>query len=222
MALPGIVIQRVENPSDARVDEDVDLFFSLMKEDVALKSLVGGEPEKIDGMGRAMLRAGILAGEYYEATDEKDGSLLGYLMTMPPGQDLFSTDEQRALGLTEFMANLSPEGKEYYRTTYLAEFPAFVNACLGPTGKLDSWYIHMVMVQREHQGRGIGKGLISQVVEKASRSGDVIAMSTTTEVNSVIYQKCGLTLLDKKIMPSPWGEWPLYILSLDTKSLKQA
>ena len=58
--------------------------------DVALKSLTGGEPEKIPGMGRAMLRAGIHSGEYYEATDAS-GGLVGFLMTMPPGQDLFST-----------------------------------------------------------------------------------------------------------------------------------
>ncbi|KAI0089627.1 hypothetical protein BDY19DRAFT_943404 [Irpex rosettiformis] len=217
MAPSGITVERVESPSDARVDEAVDLFYSLMKGDIALKSLTGGEPEKIADMGRAMLRAGIHSGEYYEAKDAS-GGLIGFLMTMPPGQDLFSTEEQRALGLTEFMAKLSPEGKEYYKTTYLAEFPAFVNKCLGPTGKLDSWYIHIVMVQREHQGKGVGKSLIDQVVEKATTQGDVIAMSTTTALNATIYQKCGLTLLDQKIMPSPWGEWPLYILSLDTRA----
>lgn len=67
MALPGIVIQRVENPSgasqswlvthahrdidttvstDARVDEDVDLFFSLMKEGVCITYLL--TPPRID------------------------------------------------------------------------------------------------------------------------------------------------------------------------------
>ncbi|KAI0697360.1 hypothetical protein BC835DRAFT_1472786 [Cytidiella melzeri] len=215
MAPDGITIQRVEQPSVSRLEEAVELFYSLMKGDVALKSLVGGEPEKIGDMGRAMLRAGVHSGEYYEAVDA-NGGLVGFLMTMPPGQDLFSTQEQRALGLTEFMENLSPEGKEYYRTTYLAEFPAFVNSCLGPTGKLDSWYIHMVMVSPEHQWKGVGKSLINQVVEKASRSGDVVALSTTTALNATIYQKCGFTLLGHKIMPSQWGEWPLYIFSWNT------
>ena len=37
-----------------------------------------------------MLRAGIHSGEYYEASNAK-GELVGYLMTMPPGDTLFST-----------------------------------------------------------------------------------------------------------------------------------
>ena len=55
-----------------------------------MKSLVGGDLTQVGPLGRAMLRAGILSGEYYEATNEKDG-LVGFLMVMPAGQDLFST-----------------------------------------------------------------------------------------------------------------------------------
>ena len=40
--------------------------------------------------GRAMLRAGVHSGEYYEASDA-DGRLVGYLVTMPPGNVLLST-----------------------------------------------------------------------------------------------------------------------------------
>ncbi|KAI0697346.1 hypothetical protein BC835DRAFT_1526866 [Cytidiella melzeri] len=143
-------------------------------------------------------------------------------MTMPPGQDLFSTEEQRALGLTELTSlqkgkSTTEQPIQMRPSQYLAEFPAFVNFCLGPT--LDSWYIHMVMVSPEHQWKGVGKSLINQVVEKASRrSGDVIAMSTTTALNAMIYQKCGLTLLGHEIMPSQWGDWPLYIFSLVTEA----
>jgi len=38
----------------------------------------------------AILRAGVHSGEYYEATDET-GSLIGYTLWMPPGQEMFST-----------------------------------------------------------------------------------------------------------------------------------
>lgn len=58
--------------------------------DAALRSLVGGDLTQFGPLGRAMLRAGIHSGEYYEAIHERDG-LVGFLMTMPPGQDLFST-----------------------------------------------------------------------------------------------------------------------------------
>lgn len=56
-----------------------------------MMSLTGGEPDTaLRPLGRAMLCAGIHSGQYYEAT-EADGRLAGFLMTMPPGQDLFST-----------------------------------------------------------------------------------------------------------------------------------
>lgn len=215
MPLEGITLQQVESPSDARIAEAVALFVELMHDDKSMISLTGGAPELVGPLGSAMLRAGAQYGEYYEAVDAH-GRLVGFLMTMPPGQDLFSTDEQRALGLTDFMGKLPEAGKEYYRTTYMIEFPAVVNRNLGPTGKRDSWYIHMLMVKREHQGRGIGKGLIGLVREKAAKNGDRIAMSCTTDTNAIIYQRCGLTLRDKQMMPSPWGEWPLYLLALDT------
>lgn len=38
----------------------------------------------------ALLRAGVLAGEYYEASNE-EGELIGYTMWMPPGREMFST-----------------------------------------------------------------------------------------------------------------------------------
>ena len=33
-------------------------------------------------------------------------------------------------------------------------------------GRRDSWYIHMVMVSPEHQGKGIAKGFINLIREK--------------------------------------------------------
>lgn len=38
----------------------------------------------------ALLRSGVLDGEYYEATDD-EGELIGYTMWMPPGREPFPT-----------------------------------------------------------------------------------------------------------------------------------
>ncbi|KIP04043.1 hypothetical protein PHLGIDRAFT_15472 [Phlebiopsis gigantea 11061_1 CR5-6] len=205
----GITLQR---PAERRVDEAVELFYALMANDASMRSLTGGQPELLlRALGRAMLRAGLLSGEYYEAATA-EGELVGFLMAMPPGQDIFSTDEQRALGLTEFMGRLSAAGHEFYKTTYMHEFPAFVNSLLGPTGRRDCWYLHMIMVQAAHQRTGIAKGLIGL----AARTADVVALSCTTPVNATIYQRCGLQLRGQRAMPSPWGPWPLYLLAQGT------
>ncbi|KZT07900.1 uncharacterized protein LAESUDRAFT_87797 [Laetiporus sulphureus 93-53] len=137
-------------------------------------------------------------------------------MWMPPGQELFSTPEQRELGLNEFMKNLSKEGKEYYSTILFAEFPAFVNSCLGPTGKIGSWWLHMAMVRPESQRQGVATSLIQLAREKAKQNGETLACSTTTPTNVIVYRNIGFDLKGQRIMPSPWGDWPLYVFSLDT------
>jgi hypothetical protein len=100
-------------------------------------SLAGGEIALMTCQALALLRAGALAGEYYEATNE-EGEMIGYTMWMPPGQEMFSTsvlgsvlalqemiltmissphsEEQRKLGFDEFMTKLSDEAKTYFKT----------------------------------------------------------------------------------------------------------
>ena len=67
-----------------------DTFTRNSPPDSALISLVGGDVALLSLFGRAMLRAGVHSGEYYEASDA-DGRLVGYLVTMPPGNVLLST-----------------------------------------------------------------------------------------------------------------------------------
>lgn len=58
--------------------------------DDATKSLVGGNIDLMGPLTRAMLRAGVLCGEYFEAQDS-NGLAVGYLMGTPPGELLFTT-----------------------------------------------------------------------------------------------------------------------------------
>ncbi|KAF8167192.1 hypothetical protein B0H34DRAFT_680726 [Crassisporium funariophilum] len=208
-------VQRVEKPTEEQIAISADLFYDLMKTDLGAISLSGGDTSLIRLQAKALLRAGALVGEYYEATNA-DGELVGYTMWMPPGEEMFSTDEQRSLGLTEFMARLSEQGKEYYKTTYMAHFPGFVNSVLGPTGKRDAWWLHMAMVRPDYQRQGVIRALVNLVREKASKNVEILACSTTTDSNVPVYLALGFTQRGTKIMPSPWGDWPVHLFSLNT------
>lgn len=213
----SITYQRVPNPTVEQVEATVALFMDLMKEDIAVLCLSGADTALIPDLARAMIKAGIYAaGEYYLATDE-NGEIVGYTMWMPPGQEMFSTPEQRALGLNDFMVKLPEEGREYQKSFFMAKFPSFVNTQLGPTGKVDSWWLHMAMVRRDYQHQGIAKTLINMVRDKAIAGDATMALSTTTDKNVPIYQKCGFELKGTMIMPSPLGEWPLHVLALPPK-----
>jgi len=215
--MSAFTVQRIENPTEEQIDISADLFYELMKDNQGAISLSGGDKSLMKLQALAILRGAAFGGEYYTATTP-EGELIGYTLWMPPGQELFTTEEQRKPGFYDFMTRLSEAGKEYFRTTYLAHFPGFVNGILGPTGKRDAWWLHMAMVRPDHQKKGITRALINLVREKASKSGDTLACSTTNDDNVPVYLALGFTHRGKKIMPSPWGDWPVHLFSLDTSS----
>ncbi|EGO00642.1 hypothetical protein SERLA73DRAFT_178507 [Serpula lacrymans var. lacrymans S7.3] len=215
--MPQVTVQRVERPSETQIEASVALFVSCMKDNIAALSLSGCDATLLDPMARSTLMAGILAGEYYNATDES-GDVVGFALWMPPGEEMFSKPEQRELGLNDFMARLPEVGRDYYKNTYSAVFLDFVSSCLGPTGKRDAWWLHMLMVHPERQRQGIGRALVGPVLEKATQKGEVLALSTTTHTNVPIYTAMGFKEMGGRTVPSPLGEWPLHVFSLDTRT----
>ncbi|KAA1473736.1 hypothetical protein DENSPDRAFT_840216 [Dentipellis sp. KUC8613] len=211
-------VQRVEEPSEELINECTTIFTELMKDDIAIISLCGGDPSLLPLMSGAMLRAGARFGEFYTATStepEAQGRVVGYTMWMPPGRDLFDSEEQRKMGLTEFMERMPEAGKEYYKSIYMVEWPKFVNKVLGPTGKTDSWWMHMAMVRPEYQKQGIATALMKPVRDKATRNKETLAWSTTSELNVRIYLSMDAELKGGRMMPSPWGRWPLYVFEVE-------
>ncbi|KAI0929819.1 hypothetical protein AcW1_008661 [Taiwanofungus camphoratus] len=86
---------------------------------------------------------------------------------------------------------------------------------MGRTGKVDSWWLNMIQVHPDRQRQGIATALIGLVREKAKRKGETLALSTSNPSNVPIYKAIGFDLKGDRIMPSPWGDWPLF--ALDTR-----
>ncbi|EPS93640.1 hypothetical protein FOMPIDRAFT_1026458 [Fomitopsis schrenkii] len=190
-----------------------------MQDDNAGISLVGGEKALLGPMVNSMIKAALhAAGEFYPALDE-NGELVGYALWMPPGRDLFDTPDQRELGLNDFMSRLPEAGKQYYQDVYIKEFPTFVNECMGSAkGKTDAWWLHNLFVRPDKQRQGIGRQLIEIVKQKAQEKGQTLACSTTQDSNAHVYESYGFEQKGHKTMPSPWGDWPLYVFALNTAS----
>ncbi|KAH6896135.1 hypothetical protein BKA70DRAFT_786500 [Coprinopsis sp. MPI-PUGE-AT-0042] len=213
--MAAFTVKRVENPTDEEIEVSVDLFVDLMSEDRSVQSLVGSNAALIPLMIRAMLWAGALEGEYYIATDEA-GNFAGYSMWMPPGRDLFGTDAQRALGLNDFMEGLSDSTKDYWKNTYIANFPGFVQEQMGPTGKTDAWWLHQAMVRKEFQRQGVAKALIEVVLKRARDNRETLGTTTTSDENISVYTALNFKHKATKMMPSPLGEWPIHLFELRT------
>jgi len=203
-------VQRVQNPTEERLENAAELFTDLMKTNLSAVSLAGGDISPMKFEALAFLRAGVHSGEYYEATDD-EGGLIGYTVWMPPKQEMFSTEVQKKLGYYEFLSKLSDDAKNYFNTKYAAEFPEFVASLLGPTGKLDSWWLHMAMVRRDYQRRGVLRTLIGPVQAKAAEAGEFLATCTTNDENIRVYTGLGFEYKGSTMIPSPWGEWPIHV-----------
>ncbi|KAH8101682.1 hypothetical protein BXZ70DRAFT_1006941 [Cristinia sonorae] len=204
-------LKQLVNPTEAQLRRAGRLTYELMSKDPALISLCGGDPDLMEPLGLAMVRAGALEGEFYAAVDGSD-DILGFVMTMPKGKVLFSTEEQKKLGFYDFMSRLSEAGKRYYADTYLKIFPQYVASCIAPLTMVDIWWIHTCMTRVESQGQGIASGLIRMILDKALAAGDVIGLSTTTEVNVRIYESMGFKVIGHRGCPSPWGDWEFWVL----------
>ncbi|KAK2460077.1 hypothetical protein APHAL10511_007911 [Amanita phalloides] len=211
----SLTYSHVPNPTNEQVETAVTLFADLMKDSAAVLSLSGGDPSLIPDMARSVLKAGIFAaGEFYIAANERE-EIVGFTMWMPPGQEMFSTLEQRALGLNDFMSKLPELGREVYKAIYITRLPTFVNGLLGPTGKIDSWWLYMAMVRKDYQRKHIATTLINMVREKAAVGGVTMALSTTTHANVPFYKSRGFDLRGSTVIQSPWGEWPLHVFALE-------
>ncbi|KAF8195073.1 hypothetical protein BJ912DRAFT_164291 [Pholiota molesta] len=216
----AFTVQRVENPTDEQLCQAVDLFHELMQHDRSAISISGGDRSLMRLQALTMLRACSLRGEYYTATNT-DQELVGFAAWTPPGQDMFNSKEERSHAFGEFMLRVSDEGRQYF-ATYIPTFSAFVDAILGPNGKRDSWWLHMTGVRRDYQKKGILRKLINLVQEKASMGGDSLGCTATDDANVPVYIALGFTRLGQTIMPSPWGDWPAHLFSLNTSSPRSA
>ncbi|OCH86032.1 hypothetical protein OBBRIDRAFT_814803 [Obba rivulosa] len=219
MAPSNITIQRVEKPTEGLVEEAVVLFKALMIKDPATHSFTTGKPELIDAMARAMIKPNaLIAGEMYTATDDK-GDLVGFTLWLLPGSNVWTTEEQRQMGLYQFLGSLSPEGQEYYLNVLGKEFPKIVDNFLGiEHAETNTYWCSFAMVRADYQGQGVLRAMFEVVFSKAKELGVTMALATTNIRNVAIYNKLGFATRGEKLMQSPWGEWPVWVFSREVQA----
>lgn len=187
--------------------------------DPACPSITGGNLALLPALARAMINAtALICGEMYAVTDE-NGALVGYTLWVPPGRVLFDSEDQRRLGFTEVMKEMSEEGKEYYERVLGVEFPEFLDESIGITqAEMNCYWCNFAMIKEDYQNKGLATAMFALVEEKAKKTGAIMALSTSEDFTSKIYQGMGFELQGYKMMPSPWKDWPSYVLSKDTKA----
>ena len=69
------------------------------------------------------------------------------------------------------------------------------------------WYVQLLGVRPEMQGKGLSKALFTPMFAAADRHKVPVYLETMREVNVTIYQKLGLELVGKSELPGGLPNW---------------
>ncbi|PCH43211.1 hypothetical protein WOLCODRAFT_90202 [Wolfiporia cocos MD-104 SS10] len=178
MSSPTFTVQHVAKPTDP----------------LAI-ALTGGNTSLLPDLAQSMIRPiAFQIGDMYIASDE-NGTMIGFTMWVPPGQLLFSTEEQLKLGHMDFLSKLSDDVKAYSATAT----------------ELNCYWCNFNFVKTNYQGKGVAKAMFQLALQKAHQSGFTMGLATTDARNVIIYERLGFEMKGFREMPSPWGSWPAWI-----------
>ncbi|KAI0325745.1 hypothetical protein GY45DRAFT_1374488 [Cubamyces sp. BRFM 1775] len=215
MAPSNIAFEHIDQPSDALADEATQLFVSLMSRGPAAAALVGGDLSLIPSLASMIIRALLLVpgvGDMFTARDA-DGALVGFTLFSLPGQLVLSTPEQQDVGgMSEYMARLSPEGREYYSEVMAKEMPKANDEAFGiQDAERNTYWCHFAMVRADYQGRGVVRALFYLATTETP-----LPITSFFIAQIQIYGKLGFTLHGHKVMPSPWADWQVWFFAKET------
>ncbi|MBN9117777.1 MAG: GNAT family N-acetyltransferase [Planctomycetes bacterium] len=87
--------------------------------------------------------------------------------------------------------------------------PVFDSTRARGTGGRPHWYVHLLGVRPESQGRGLSRLVLQPVFDAADRDRMPVYLETMPAANVPIYQKLGFTLLGRSELPGGLPNWEL-------------
>lgn len=138
-------------------------------------------------------------GHTYVARDEATGEIVGAMGLFPPGK---SAPLGRSL---VYMAHVALRPNPWTPSIrHLLKSLVYMTEWERMRVKEPHWYVYLVGVRAEAQGRGAGRALMERALQLGRESGDPIYLETQNEKNLRFYRACGLEVIER-IHPNPAG-----------------
>ncbi|KAL1407439.1 hypothetical protein Q8F55_006872 [Vanrija albida] len=162
-----------------------------------------------------------LAAGHELALADVDGDVGGVAIWVAPGADFIPAGTRRADVFEAALAALPPSHKDYFIDELWPVSGAMVDAVL-PDAERQWWYLPMIGVSPQAQGRGVGRALLGAKVAEvaattegeAGRGARAIALYTESPGNIAFYGKLGFGLRAEQVHSLPSGErWHNMFLS---------
>ncbi len=153
------------------------LYAYIIPDDTTRESLVGWE------LGR-VARYCLRFGEVYATP-----GLTGCACWLPPGQTDFTHDRMAQVGMDDAAARLGPEAAARYDIFVTESEHYHHQVAPGP-----HWYLVVLGVEPDHQGRGLGRALLQSVLARADAGGHPVYLETAHARNLDFYARFGFTV----------------------------
>ncbi|KAH9054098.1 hypothetical protein EDB87DRAFT_1834962 [Lactarius vividus] len=213
-------VRRLEHPTPAQLDAVVSIVTRAYATDISEYVYTGGDAALANALWRSMINAGVHSGVLYVASDVtvsepeiRPEAIHAIGLWFPPGQLLYSTPEQRALGFTDLIARIAPEYRNWLLNDFSAKTRELKTRIFGPTMERDTWYANCIATDPAYQGRGLASAIIKRVLADAAATHSVVALGTQNEKNAAFYRNLGFVERGRLDANTPWGTFTGNILT---------
>jgi len=141
---------------------------------------------------RMLFRVSVKAGGVYATEDRA-----AVVCALPPGHEWPSEFAYIRCGVLSFMWRLGLR-----RGWWFARLgAAFDSIRAKHLGTRPHWYVHLLGVRPESQGKGLSRAVLRPIFDAADRDKMPIFLETMPAANVPIYRKLGFTLVGETMLP---------------------
>ncbi|TFK97267.1 acyl-CoA N-acyltransferase [Pterulicium gracile] len=162
------------------------IYARAFKDDPLHNISTNGHPELLS----VAAAIGCLVGGEVEVA-EIDGVVVAAASWLPPGRELFDSEEQKALAGQHFFSKLEPACAGWFMTYFHPYGHGEAERIFGAGAQLKAYHLQTIGVDPAHQGKGIAKQLIAHQRENAHGKGVPLTLEAITKKNCDIYTKMG-------------------------------
>lgn len=211
----------LENPTDAQVEEMVQLLTRAHQGDIIVDMLSDSNLSIKKAWHRLGVRAGALEGKIW-VVFEPPGSgdiensseilvaqptIVSLVVAFGPGVVVMGSEAQRALGLGKYLESLSEAGRKWQQEVFRPANAKLIAESVGEQKVIDSWVPIMVATDPKHQGRGYASALMRELQKTALDDDTDIFLFTISDKLEAYYEHLGFKAKAKAEIPSPLGNW---------------
>ncbi|MDR0581540.1 MAG: GNAT family N-acetyltransferase [Prevotellaceae bacterium] len=190
----------IEKIKDSDVNETTDILTDVFKTNSAYSLIFQNKAQLEDGL-KWLFKADLLRINHKQpltnVVKEKDtGKILGTYTLIPPEGAKIPFPVYLKIGLPRFVFRLGVDP-----LMRMLDLGKFNKKLLTESMKVPSyWYLSMVAIRKEYQGKGIGTAVLQQAIralEASHSTCKLLGLTTQLPENKVFYSRLGFDVLDE-------------------------